>query len=1528
MVRLDSRRRPGPPARPGAILLVVLTLLALFAVIGLAFVLYAESESTAARVHREAIANAPSVPDPSAPAQMVLSQVLSSDTDEQSALTGHSLARLMYGGDDGTGKARNLAYNGVGLIHEMLTLPATMGTIDRAQVVNFSAWENPLYVTANAVKIDPEHAGGPVRSGASWRTAAKPPTYVPKNAPYTYPDRNNVLVAMMRPDTGEIVAISGHRAKLFDPAGSSGPSGLDQTNPNWTSPTGRFMTLRPRPGDHKTSSTDTPQFPYPPANPDGTITGDMQNIRFTQGVQHNDSIWIDANLPIVTFRGRRVRPLVAMCLLPLDGRLNLNAVGNLLNGGMQHLSHSGFGPHEINPAVATNAVVPSKFAELLNRRYGGAAGATNTAVPAPPGATGTTVDNKFQPYPDPAFAATVNEFPPPASSTVNFYPSNTSPTFALPAAGSLATVPTYTNYTATVPGTSQHPLMWNPYRVGAFTANGQDSAVRTFPVSDVRRLGDRYSDKASNLVNSYLGSDQPAAGNFNADFGTSSAANSKTRALTTEVSNSLKYPRLAPNFFGGGATPPTLQLVAGQLQLAAAPTLTLSPAPTAGADNTAANSLANIRAAIGSVDLNRPLKDYRKPGSDTPGTPLSATSVDPTSESAARIDRQAFARDIFVRLCVATGTAVNPTVPQLPILPDPADSTNGSTTQSYQALRYLAQLAANIVDAVDPDDVSTVFVWNPKDPMTTKSYLNYDPSDPTFASTAQTSGVDFTMAADVNNRVVFGVERPRLVINEAYAEAANDPADIGIKPPAMVPKATTNYELRFFVELLNPTGTGEVSTLQSQTVPLTVMGQPVYKLDVYDDSADAGFMMMRSEVNPANPTGTPAGTARLSIDVTGGGLPAYASGVNGNTDTAATNFTADGTTPDAHGFLFLTPTVTARPMPVDPAFIPPDGTKASEERFKLTVRVPAGAAPNDLKYNEKVVPGADMTALNRKHAVILRRLANPYLPAAPANPSNLFITVDMTTNLKTQNAIGYTDAGAGSPTAIGTREAFGRFQPYAGRSDGGGLAATDTVNAQTNTNGGSMSLPKSSFLQHNAAGNSLPAAADANLCLPFEWIPHFDRRLINQSELLHVAACAPYELTRRFALGNAAMGPPAATTRPNFHGQTAQGPLTANSPTAAPLYRALELLAVKPWGFDLPEGGRVPGKINVNMIWDEAVLQALLDGNDAGGKGNGFDTAAVTTIWNSLKTSRTPGFPNPGNTAEESGTATDDRPFKSFGAAQFAAGTTVTTATGIDDTLLRSVSGAPLFSHPAAAPAGPHPYTTNEPLRKILNNVTTTTDTYLLVYTIGYFEVRQGDPSTPANPVVLGKEAFNAVPGDLRAQYAAVLDRSLLMTGSVDSQTTPWVGELAAKLENVTTAAATPNPTPIPMTINGSLSGATVTGIYEGKTWTIQDGTVLTVSSGGAEVVVMATGSAGWMQDAATGRVKIQVKVQGVADGYPIGPGTAEFPAGSLVTNFRTGPTPDVRLGYTPTAVGQVAPFDAKTPPPAVLFFGRLTPNP
>src|SRR5438132_1473069 len=142
LVSRGTRRRGGRDRRPGAILVVVLALLALFAVVGLSFLLYAESAATAARIHRESNTREfrePPPPDPAPAAAGFLRQLIfpvgDYGPDTTTVLRGHDLARLMYGNDPAGDNTT--PYNGTGLFHEALNLPG-VGPLDRAEVVNFT----------------------------------------------------------------------------------------------------------------------------------------------------------------------------------------------------------------------------------------------------------------------------------------------------------------------------------------------------------------------------------------------------------------------------------------------------------------------------------------------------------------------------------------------------------------------------------------------------------------------------------------------------------------------------------------------------------------------------------------------------------------------------------------------------------------------------------------------------------------------------------------------------------------------------------------------------------------------------------------------------------------------------------------------------------------------------------------------------------------------------------------------------------------------------------------------------------------------------------------------------------------------------------------------------------------------------------------------------------------------------------------------------------------------------------------------
>src|SRR5262245_15333458 len=136
-------RSPIVPARRrGVILLVVLLLLTLFAILGLSLVIYADTEARAARLQGDARRSVKADGEPELLFAYFLGQLIYDAPDDESglysALRGHSLARTMYGSNDGP--AANLVpYCGVGRLRG----PSPFGTqvpdatLTDDQLINF-----------------------------------------------------------------------------------------------------------------------------------------------------------------------------------------------------------------------------------------------------------------------------------------------------------------------------------------------------------------------------------------------------------------------------------------------------------------------------------------------------------------------------------------------------------------------------------------------------------------------------------------------------------------------------------------------------------------------------------------------------------------------------------------------------------------------------------------------------------------------------------------------------------------------------------------------------------------------------------------------------------------------------------------------------------------------------------------------------------------------------------------------------------------------------------------------------------------------------------------------------------------------------------------------------------------------------------------------------------------------------------------------------------------------------------------------
>ncbi len=364
--------------RSGVVLIVVLGMLAVLALIGVAFVTFSAEEEQSSNRFTVGFQTPRADLPPDVLFLEALSQIVADTDNPLSNLRGQSLLRDMYGNDndigpgpdgvpgtatggpnsngddDGDGIINNATEfgwpgsddrpNGVIDIYDHYQRSfngpgeagpdGILGTVDDADV-------NFVYNTRIPEYFLNPTTGAWVRGGGA-------------DDDYDYPDHNNMFLAAIRAD-GTVLVPSFHRP------------GYLQTMPinDWTNPTnmpgrGRRLILRPRQAEHSTN------FPYvgaPAALPVGVY--DVDNM----GLGHTDSVWVDLGNPVQqTLDGRKFKPLFAFVIIDLDGKVNLNVHGNYnLTTG-----HSDFapGPDGISTPLGSGwSVTEVVLQNLLSSRY-------------------------------------------------------------------------------------------------------------------------------------------------------------------------------------------------------------------------------------------------------------------------------------------------------------------------------------------------------------------------------------------------------------------------------------------------------------------------------------------------------------------------------------------------------------------------------------------------------------------------------------------------------------------------------------------------------------------------------------------------------------------------------------------------------------------------------------------------------------------------------------------------------------------------------------------------------------------------------------------------------------------------------------------------------------------------------------------------------------------------------------------------------------------------------------------------------
>jgi hypothetical protein len=293
-----------------------------------------------------------------------------------------------------------------------------------------------------------------------------------------------------------------------------------------------------------------------------------------------------------------------------------------------------------------------------------------------------------------------------------------------------------------------------------------------------------------------------------------------------------------------------------------------------------------------------------------------------------------------------------------------------------------------------------------------------------------------------------------------------------------------------------------------------------------------------------------------------------------------------------------------------------------------------------------------------------------------------------------------------------TRQSAGKKQPYAAQAvvdAAGEYNAQSQIQPQAGAN-----VPQHTFFSHNSP-----------LTTPFDWLTFYDRMLTSPVELLNVSGYRPHELTQQFVWNN-----------------TTHSHLVKWTDPANRLYRFLEYMDSGWRNLNVTQDGRIPGKININTIWDKEILRAIVDAN--GSFSFALADTDVDTVFNNLQTSRSPsGQP-----------ASGDKPFQSLAAPYTGSGND-----GVEATILRSfpAGGAPLFQ---PTTAGTHPTQKLELLSKIFNNVTTRSNVFGVWMTVGYFEAV---PTATPGAYLLGKEIGKDENRQIRHRMFAIIDRTALV---------------------------------------------------------------------------------------------------------------------------------------------------------------------
>ena len=599
--------------------------------------------------------------------------------------------------------------------------------------------------------------------------------------------------------------------------------------------------MAPPDGIADPGSTANSQFPFAniyDQDNDGVIDSPLNLATVPFDVDNDgdgirDSVWVDFGFPIQYdgLTGRRYKPLVAAMIVDLDHRLNLNAMGNLLdaagnrqatdlamNNGAANTSlprGQFLGPPEVSLTGLFGAV-PADYSALLTSRYG------NDGLP---GAAGVDAFSTYKLFDYPNGAALVNNLGNSFASPLDIhgrfavaYPQISSTNMYMPgidvSASSLAGV---------LGGESAN----SAYEM-AFAGKPFSSANDVpFDAVELERILRQFDKDVASLPNRL------------ATFPDILANRNLVTSDSWEVPSSpgILTEFLYQQFLGNGVTP-------ADARLAVADMLSI---------DVSRGMKFDLNRAFGDgVDNTSPVNGIIDEIGETNSLLHPDTNVYAMLPTA--IDRYQYMKQLYVLGYIVAR-------------PDAKDL-NGDTNIDDEDKRYLAQWVANIADFRDVDSICTPFEFD------LNPYNGWDVDGDLSAASVDNAATD--------RAFVWGTERPELLITETFAghDRAAEDTDLDTSGNDM-DGGDTHFDSRYrprgsgFIELYNPWLSGstvdslpaaelhEVSGAVDLDRATPTGGDPVWRMLV----VRAAGTTLNTEPDPDDPD-TAARPAAADVDRT------------------------------------------------------------------------------------------------------------------------------------------------------------------------------------------------------------------------------------------------------------------------------------------------------------------------------------------------------------------------------------------------------------------------------------------------------------------------------------------------------------------------------------------------------------------------------------------------------------------------------------------------------------------------------------